>query len=199
MSRLLSCCLVMALCLLDNGSASAASGGRTHVYLLRGIANVSVGLDALARKLARLGIAASVHGHSDGASVAAEAIRDYKSGRIRSIILIGHSLGAGAVLSAARELDRAGVPVALLIGLDPVSSATVAPNVRKAVNFYVSGSGVSVGAEPGFHGVLKNVDVSSEPGMNHMAVQATDKMHNRMIGYVRAVAAGRRAIAADQR
>jgi hypothetical protein len=197
MFRLLSCCLVMALCFLGNGSASAAGGGRTHVYLLRGIANVSVGLDALARKLARLDIAASVHSHGDGASVAAEATRDYKSGRIRSIVLIGHSLGAGAVLSAARTLNEAGVPVALLIALDPVSSATVAPNVRRAVNFYVSGSGVPVGAEPGFHGVLKNVDVSGDPGMSHMAVQATDKMHSRMIGYVRALAADRRATAAN--
>lgn len=186
MFRLLSCCLVVALCLLGNGSASAAAGGRTHVYLLRGIANVSVGLDALARKLARLGIAASVHAHGDSASVAAEAIRDYKSGRIRSVILIGHSLGAGAVLSAARLLNESGVPVALLIALDPVFSGTVAPNVRRAVNFYVSGSGVPVGREPGFRGVLKNIDVSG-PGMDHMAVQATDKMHSRMIGYIRAV------------
>jgi hypothetical protein len=199
MFRLLSCCLVVALCLLGSGSALGAGGGRAHVYLLRGIANVSVGLDALAGKLARLNIAASVHGHGDGAPVAAAAIRDYKSGRIGSIILIGHSLGAGAVLSAARQLNEAGVPVALLIALDPVSSATVAPNVRRAVNFYVSGSGVPVGAGPGFHGVLKNVDVSGEPGMGHMAVQATDKMHSRMIGYIRAAATGRRATAADQR
>jgi len=197
MFRLLSCCFVVALCLLGGGSASAASGGRTHVYLLRGIANVSVGLDALARKLARLGMAASVHAHGDGASVAAEAIRDYKSGRIRSIILIGHSLGAGAVLSAAKQLNGARVPVALLIALDPVFSATVAPNVRRAVNFYVSGSGVAVGAEPGFRGALRNVDVTG-PGMDHMAVQATDRMHNRMIGLVTGAGAGRRAAAAQQ-
>jgi pimeloyl-ACP methyl ester carboxylesterase len=197
MFRLLSCCLAMAFCLLGNGSALAAGGGRTHVYLLRGIANVSVGLDALAGKLARLGIAASVHSHGDGASVAAEAIRDYKRGRIRSIILIGHSLGAGAVLSAAKQLNGAGVPVALLIALDPVFSTTVAPNVRRAVNFYVSGSGVAVGAEPGFRGTLRNVDVTG-PGMDHMAVQATDQMHNRMIGLVTGVGAGRRAASAQQ-
>ena len=183
MFRLLSCCLVMALCLFGNGPASAAGGGQTHVYLLRGIANVSVGLDALAQKLARLGIAASVHGHGDGASVAAEAIRDYKSGRVRSIILIGHSLGAGAVLSAARQLNEARVPVALLITLDPVGSDAVAPNVRRAVNFYVSGSGVPIGG-------ARNIDVSRDPGMDHMAVQATNKMHSRIIGYVRAARGG---------
>jgi alpha-beta hydrolase superfamily lysophospholipase len=197
MFRLLSCCLVMALCLFGNGPASGAAGGRTHVYLLRGIANVSVGLDALAQKLARRGIAASVHAHGDGASVAAEAIRDYKSGRVRSIVLIGHSLGAGAVLSAAKQLHEARVPVALLIALDPVFSVTVAPNVRRAVNFYVSGSGVAIGAEPGFRGTLRNVDVTG-PGMDHMAVQATDQMHNRMIGLVAGGADGGRAAAARQ-
>jgi hypothetical protein len=190
MLRLLSCCLVMTLWVFGSGSASAAHGGRTHVFLLRGIANVSVGLDALAGKLARLGIVASVEGYGDEAAVTAEAIREYKSRRVRSIILIGHSLGAGAVLSAAKQLNEAGVPVTLLIALDPVVPATVAPNVRRAINFYVSGSGVPIGADPGFHGVLNNVDVSGEPGMDHMAVQATDKMHGRIIGYVRAARGG---------
>lgn len=186
--RPVSCGLVLLLCLVGTGSAWA--GGRTHVYLLRGIFDVSVGLDALAAKLARSGIPASVHSHGDGSSVAAEAARDYRAGRVRSIILIGHSLGAGAVLEAAHELNEAQVPVALVIALDPVSSGTVTSNVRRAVNYYVSGSGVPVGAEPGFHGDLKNIDVGGEPGMDHMTVQSTERMHSRMLGYVRGAAGG---------
>jgi hypothetical protein len=182
--RLWSCCLALSVCLLANGTAAAAS--RTHVYLLRGIFGVSVGLDALAVKLERLGIPASVHNHGDGSSIAAEAARDYKSGRIRSIILIGHSLGAGAVIGVARDLNEAGVPVTLLIALDPVSSASVPPNVRQAVDFYESGWGVPVGKDPGFHGAFRNVDVSGDPGMSHMAIQSSDKMHARIISSVRA-------------
>ena len=49
--------LTVLLCLSWSGAASAAA----HVYLLRGIFNVSVGLDALAAKLGRIGIAASVY------------------------------------------------------------------------------------------------------------------------------------------
>ena len=182
--RLVSCGLALAFCVFAHGNAAAA--GRTHVYLLRGIFNVSVGLDALAQKLGRLGVAASVHGHGDGSSVASEAIADYRGGRVRSIILIGHSLGAGAVVDVAHRLNEAGVPVSLLIALDPVSSASVPPNVRRAVDYYVGGSGVPLASEPGFHGQLQNVDVGREPGMDHMAVQETEKMHARMIGNVRA-------------
>jgi hypothetical protein len=186
--RRLSCVLAVVLCLVANGSARAAGGA--HVYLLRGIFDVSVGLDALAGKLGRIGIAASVYGHGDGGSVASEAIADYRSGRVRSIILIGHSLGAGAVVNVAHELDEAGVPVALLIALDPVASFSVPPNVRRAVDYYISGSGEPLAAEPGFRGQLNNLDVAGEPGMDHMAVQATDRMHARMLGYVRAAAGG---------
>ena len=191
MFRLLLGYTLVAFCLFNSDSASAARGGRTHVYLLRGIADVSVGLDVLAAKLAGRGIAASVHSHGDAALVAGKAIGDYKSGRLGSIILIGHSLGAGAILSTARQLDDAGVPVMLLIALDPVWSGTVSPNVKRAVNFYVSGSGVALGTAPAFRANLRNVDVSG-PGMNHMAVQATNQMHNRIIGLVRTVGARRR-------
>ena len=119
--RLSSCCLALLLGLLATDAAQA--GSRTHVYLMRGIFNVSVGLDALAGKFTRMGIAASVYGHADEGSVAAEAIRDYKSGRVQTVILIGHSLGAGAVVAVAHKLNEAHVPVALLIALDPVRLA----------------------------------------------------------------------------
>ena len=167
-----------------------AGGSGAHVYLLRGIFDVSVGLDELATKLERMGIPASVYGHADEGNVAAEASRDYKSGKVRSIILIGHSLGAGAVLQVARDLNESKIPVTLLIALDPVSANTVSANVRRAINYYVSGSGVAVDREPGFRGELKNIDVGGEPGMGHMAVQSAESMHKRMIDTVRAAVGG---------
>jgi hypothetical protein len=179
--RIACCCLAFGLAVLASGAAAAAG---THAYLMRGIFNVSVGLDALGGKLARRGIAASVYGNGDDAAVAAAAIQAYRSGQARSIVLIGHSLGAGAVVSVARQLDAAGVPVALLVSLDPVSGGAVPPNVRRAVNYYISGSGVEVGADAGFRGSLQNQDLSGVPAMDHMAIQATDSMHNRIIGLV---------------
>jgi pimeloyl-ACP methyl ester carboxylesterase len=184
--RLSSCCLVAFLCLFANGSAAAAAGrSGTHVYLLRGIFNVSVGLDALASKFARRGIAASVYGHLEAASVANQVIQDYRSGQARSIVLIGHSLGASAAASVASRLEGAGVPVALLVLLDPKSVFAVPRNVSRAVNFYIPGSGSPMAAGPGFRGGLTNVNVGGVPGMDHMAIQAIDSMHQRIISYVR--------------
>jgi pimeloyl-ACP methyl ester carboxylesterase len=179
--------------LTASDDAWAARNG-PHVYLLRGIFNVSVGLDELATKLERMGIAASVYGHAEEDSVAAAATRDYKSGKVRSIILIGHSLGAGAVLQVARDLNEAKIPVTLLIALDPVSANSVPANVRRAINYYVSGIGVAVDRDPGFRGELKNIDVGSEPGMGHMAVQSAESMHKRMLNYVRASTGGAPAV-----
>src|SRR5712692_9246749 len=156
--RLSACCLVALLCLLANGTAPAGRS-ETHAYLLRGIFNVSVGLDALASKLAKRGIAASVYGHLEAASVANQAIQDYRSGKARSIVLIGHSLGAGAAVSVASGLEAAGVPVALLVLLDPKAVFAVPRNVSRAVNFYIPGSGWPAAAGAGFRGGLTNVNV----------------------------------------
>jgi pimeloyl-ACP methyl ester carboxylesterase len=182
--RLSACCLLALLCLLANGVASAARS-ETHAYLLRGIFNVSVGLDVLAGKLAKRGIAASVYGPLDENSVTDAAIRDYRSGKARSIVLIGHSLGAGAAVSVASRLAQAGVPVALLVLLDPKASFWVPRNVSRAVNFYIPQSGAAVAAGSGFRGSLTNISVGGVPGMDHMTIQSLDSMHQRIIGYVR--------------
>ncbi|MEA3022556.1 MAG: hypothetical protein QOK01_1408, partial [Alphaproteobacteria bacterium] len=78
--RRLSLCLALLLCWFANEPAAAAHRGGTHAYLVRGIFNVSVGLDTLAGKLARMGVATSVYGHGEAGAVASEAIRDYRSG-----------------------------------------------------------------------------------------------------------------------
>jgi hypothetical protein len=183
--RLSSCCLALWLCLFGHDHAAAQS--RTHVYLMRGIFNVSVGLDELAAKLNKRGIPASVYGPMDNGAVTAAAISDYKSGKVKSIILIGHSLGGGAVLSVADALNDAKIPVALVIPLD--SSGGPAPaNVRRVVNYYIGGGRVTAG--PGFHGSLQNIDVGNIPGMGHMAIQSMGSMHQRMIGNVSAAAGG---------
>src|ERR1700730_3978457 len=173
------CLLIMLLGLAWGGPAharnvhaSSAHQSSAHVYLLRGIFNVSVGLDALADKLRRIGIAATVYGHEEEGTVAADALQQYQAGR--PIILVGHSLGAGAAVSVARRLGNSGIPVALVVLLDPVSSAAVPSNVGRAVNFYVSGGlGTTVQAEAGFRGSVANMDFKNA-GMDHMEIQAAD-------------------------
>jgi len=173
--------VVLLLCLGWHGAARAAN---SHVYFIRGLFNVSVGLDAMA---ARVGIPASVYGDGDGSAIAAQATADYKSGRAHSIILVGHSLGAGTAVEVARQLNGAGVPVALVLLLDPVGAGAVSPNVARAVNLHVSG--VTVAAEPGFRGSLSNVDVKSDPAApDHMTIQSAPSMQGKIIAYIRSAA-----------
>lgn len=111
-----------------------------RVYLLRGFLNVfSLGMDQLAAELRQRGVEAVVGNHSLSDAYASEAAADCKAGRINSIAIVGHSLGAGASVEMADELGQAGVRVGLVVTVDPVSRTSVPANVRTLENFYVSG------------------------------------------------------------
>jgi len=181
LQRLWSCCLVLWLCLIAPDPAAAAS--RTHVYLMRGVFNVSVGLDELADKLNKRGIPATVYGPMSPGSVSSEAIAAWKAGTVKNIVLIGHSLGGGAVFSVAETLRDEKIPVALMIVLDG-SGGPAPANVRRVVNYHVSGGTVTT--PPGFRGSVQNIDVSNIPGMDHMAIQSMSLMHQKMISNITA-------------
>ena len=151
--RLWSCCLIAWLCLLGHGPAAAANG--THVYLVRGVFNVSVGLDELAAKLNKRGLPATVYGPMSAGSVASDAIADYKAGKVRNIVLVGHSLGGGTVFSVAESLKDEKIPVALMIVLD-ASGGPAPTNVRRVINYYVGGGMVT--SQPGFRGSLSDAE-----------------------------------------
>ena len=60
------------------------------------------------------------------------------------LILFGHSWGASAVVSLARELQQDGIPVSLTIQVDSVTKlgqndSVIPPNVAEAINFYQTG------------------------------------------------------------
>jgi pimeloyl-ACP methyl ester carboxylesterase len=187
------CLMLLLLGWMVSGPAQARSVMGAHVYLLRGIFNVSVGLDALADKLKQSGISATVYGHDEEGSVAAEALQQYQAGNVRPIILVGHSLGAGAAVRVAGQLRASGVPVALMVLLDPVSRAAVPSNVARTVNFYVSGGlGTTVEAEAGSGGSVANMDFRNA-GMDHMSIQAADPIHRQIFAYIRAAAGGHEA------
>ena len=55
-------------------------------------------------------------------------------------MIVGHSLGGGAAREMAAELKEAGVPVKLLVALDPVGGPDVSSNVHRSVEI-VHGDG----------------------------------------------------------
>jgi pimeloyl-ACP methyl ester carboxylesterase len=168
------------------------SSERPHqrVYLLRGFMNVfSLGMDQLAAELRQRGVEAVVGNHSLSDGYASEAAADCKAGRINSIAIIGHSLGAGASVEMADELGQAGVRVGLVVTVDPVSRTSVPANVRTLENFYVSGGvGQTVERPSHYRGSLQNIDMSAEPGEGHVALANSARVHRAVLGLVRAAA-----------
>ena len=108
------------------------------MYLLRGLLNIfSLGLDEIAAKLQQQGINVTVANYLTWASLADEAAAEYKSGRTKTIILVGHSAGATALPDMVARLDQLGAPVKLAIGLDSVFRTSLSGRVGRYVNFYV--------------------------------------------------------------
>jgi len=172
--------------------APVANGA--HVYLLRGLLNVfSLGLDDIAAKLEAQGIPVTITNYLGWASVADEAAADYRSGKVKTIILVGHSSGATVLPDMVERLDRLGAPVKLAIGLDSVYRTSLSGRVGRYVNYYIAnGNGEPVAATKQLHGTLENVNVSNVPGVGHITIEKNQIMQRRVIGDIDAVVFGSR-------
>ena len=195
MSRLAIKCLPIILFVFDVSSATfaaASPGMHRKVYLLRGLTNVlSPGLDQLADELGKRNMDATIANHAFWESLATEAIQDCKSGRVSSIVLVGHSLGAGAAVSMAEQLQQAGLRVALIVTLDPVVKTAVPGNVHLLKNFYLS-SGVGTRIERGghFHGLLQNVDMGRNTELGHVSLTTAPSIQKQIMADIVAANSG---------
>ena len=175
-------------------AASPASEASTaHVYLLRGVLNIfSLGLDDIAAKLQAKGIPVTVANFVSWSSLADDAATRYRTGQIKTIILVGHSSGATALPDMAAKLDRLGVPVKLAIGLDSVFRTSLTGRVGHYINFYIAnGAGTPVEKRRGFQGSLENVNVENVPGVGHMSIEKNQIMQHKVISAIDAVVFGR--------
>lgn len=159
--RLAVAVLLAALTVAAAAPASAAAAAHKKVYLLRGLTNVlSPGIDHLNEELQRRNVDVTIANHAFSDSLASEAIEGCKSGRFGSVVLVGHSLGASAAVSMAEQLQRAGLRVALIVTIDPVTKIVVPNNVRLIRNYFLSsGVGTVVERSGHFRGTLQNVDM----------------------------------------
>jgi pimeloyl-ACP methyl ester carboxylesterase len=180
--------LLLGLSIGVSPAQTSPAKARSHVYLLRGVLNVfSLGMDEIAAKLERQGISTTVANYLSWPSLANEAAAEYKSGRVRNIILVGHSSGATAVTEMAARLGQLGVPVKLAIGLDPTSRETASGNVGRYINYYIAnGLGTPVIRGRQFNGVLENVDVEKNPELGHFNIDKNRALQERVIREIRA-------------
>ncbi len=190
---LLSLGMMLAL-----GSSSGMAQSRAHVYLFRGLADVfSLGMNTLADELNKRGIYATAHSHTDWKSIADKAAENYKAGKEGPIILIGHSLGADAVMEMADYLGNKGVPVALVIPFDATQSFPAPGNVGRVVNL-TQRNYAYMKPGPGFRGSLINVDVSADPNISHTTIDKSPRLHARAISEIQAVVGGHHMAAPAQ-
>jgi hypothetical protein len=167
---------------------AATPKAQDHVYLLRGAFNIfSLGMDEIAARVQRMGVATTVTNYLGWESLADEAAAAYKSGRIKNIILVGHSSGATAVTEMAARLGQFGVPVKLAIGLDPTTHMTATGNVARYVNYYVAGGmGTSVDKGKQFTGSLSNIDLERNPDIGHFNIDKSRAVQELVIRDIRA-------------
>jgi hypothetical protein len=174
------------------GSNPGLAAPRAHVYLLRGLLNIfSLGMDTLADELNRRGVYATVDNHADWESLANSAAANYKAGKEGPIIIIGHSLGADAAMEMANYLGARGVPVALVVPFDGTQSFSAGPGVGRVVNL-TQRDYAYMRRGPGFSGSLVNVDVSSDPNIDHLTIDKSPRLHARVISEVLGVVGSHR-------
>jgi hypothetical protein len=165
-----------------------------NAYLIRGwIGFFSAGIDSLGVKINESGVRACIYQQNQTRLTARTLAKVYgQSGENREpIILIGHSLGADDAIKCARELQKAGVQVDMLITMDPTLPPKVPTNVKVCYNYYQPSifdatgilRGVALQTDPGFTGELHNMNIRKEykhllePDTNHVNIDKNSKIH----------------------
>ena len=188
--------LLIAACLAATGqAASAQTAGaepRGRAYLFRGLIGlIDWGMDELADRINRGGVAANISSHFMWRNVASQAISDYRRDP-KPIAVIGHSIGGDEALQFAEALGAAHVPVALLITYDPNRSAHPVPaNVERYINLYQSSNflgGGDVEPGPGFHGHYASFNLKDRPEIIHVNMDKFDRIQELLAAKVRTMA-----------
>ncbi len=154
------------------------------VFLLRGFGNVfSRGLDQIGQRLDRRGIKTTVAHHTTWRSAAAQIITNQKRYGHSPVVLIGHSLGANAVVFIAQRLQKHNIKVQYLVTLEPTKSLVVPSNVDAAVNYYLSDSamGLPLKKQRNSRGSFRNVDLVDVRGIGHFSIEKDAEVQRKII------------------
>jgi hypothetical protein len=81
--------------------------------------------------------------------------------------------------------------VALLVPFDGTKSFAASDNVAHVLNL-TQRDYAYMRRGPGFHGTLNNVDVSSDPSIDHINIDKSPRLHARVVSEVLAVVGGHR-------
>ncbi len=156
-----------------------------EVIFLRGLANIfSLGLDTLSDELKKYGVYSYVHNHKAWEKVGQQLISKSRKGELSyPIVIIGHSLGAGASPKLATMLGREGIAVQYMVMLDAVEPLPVTNYVVDAVNFYLpKRRGQNLVKPSGsFEGEFHNINVKKNyPDIDHFNIDENEILRGIM-------------------
>ena len=173
----------------QTAAPAAATPAQVQVDLFRGLADIfSRGLDTLAERLNRQGYSARVYSTGGWQTAVARISDRYFRGHKEIVVLIGHSLGGNATLQAASALDKANVPVELIVVFDATDPTPVPKNVLHIVNFYQhNGLGKPVTAGTGFQGELSNIDLTADTSIRHVTIEKSSRLHAAVVAKIQEV------------
>ncbi len=170
------------------------------VYLIRGWMGIfSSGIDEMARQLNEQGVTAYVYQPEQHPELGKTMVERYKGvENPEPICFVGHSRGVDASLIIARELQKVGVKVDLIVALDSVDETTVPKNVDVCYNYWMPGffpgtnllRGIPLVQEAGSTGKLHNIHLSKDaPELKdflttHAVMDKAPKLQKRIIEQV---------------
>jgi hypothetical protein len=162
---------------------------RGRAYLFRGVAGLiySRGMDSLAERIRRVGIAANVQTYLTWRGAVERAIADYRRDPA-PIIAIGHSMGGVSALAFAERLNSENIPVSLLVTYDPTRIADdVPPNVERYINIFQSSNimdGGNVVQGSRFHGHYASFNLKNHSEIIHINIEKAEQIQEQLVSKI---------------
>jgi hypothetical protein len=167
---------------------------RARVYLFRGAMGLifSRGMDRLAEKLKRANVTANVYEFTVCQLVTGAAIESYRQDPA-PIVLVGHSMGGRCALQFAEKLNDEGIPVSLVVTIDPAHlSPDVPRNVERFINIFLSKDvlgGGDIKPAQDFHGHYASYDMAKHDEISHITIDKMDLIHQQLVAKIAQLAA----------
>ena len=170
--------LALALLFAFSSAANAqcaAAQVPVRVYLMYGLVSgvMSSGMSDLVGKMNKIqGVKATVHEWLESGSIASDA-----SNQNAAIVIGGHSIGANAAVTAARQMNGK-KRVALILGFDPSSLSSleaVPTNVNRAIGFRQDSNPFGGNKLVAASGSTAVSNIYRD--LNHIAIDKNDEIH----------------------